>query len=520
MKKLAFVMILLLTATGVLAGENSLQQAWDHAWKGDYKAAVNEYRTFAKTQPDHPQAVVALYNAASIALTQMGQKDEAGKLFAELVNKYPDTRWAAESCRRLSLIALEGKRPQEASGYFRQALAKARTKDYQMPETWIAGLAQDWRSHLPELGNPALAMEMYQEVLKVMPPGESAAQTQFELAGMLKTSGKEEQAASILADMMLGYPHTRWASRTVQEERDMVSRYKSDFPWDDVQALYRAAGLMRAGNFATADSIFADVKTRRVGSPLEENAIFGRIGSALYLNGDFTAAVDQLRDYLARYPKAYRLRDAERRLEAWGDIARMEASLADDPQDYATHCAVGFTQLQMRFNTQAQKHFRAALVDTTTDQARLGLGYACVALGQVEEGVENLETYLKNHSTEANVFNQVGYAYMNMGQIEKALSCFERYRDLEPNNPNAHDSYAECLMNMDRLDEAAAEYRKALEINPSFDNAYYMLGQVYTRKGENTSALEYFKKYLTLAPTGALADQAQAAVDSISGNRE
>ena len=301
----------------------------------------------------------------------------------------------------------------------------------------------------------------------------------------------------------------------MQNYREFVDEYR-EFPWDDLERLQQARGLYRRMQYQQAKEIYEDIAGKYSGTPLAENAELGLIGAEVHLTGDFETGMEELDDYMDKYPGSVGESEATRIAEFWEDVLRMLDRIEADSEDYGTHSQLGFFLRRGGYMPMADQHFLEAAKDTTDDTAFMGLGYVYSRTGRTEESISNFERYLQNHPDNGNIFNQVGYAYLGMGQLENALECFKKYMEIEPDNPNTHDSYAECLLSMGKLDEAITEYQKAIEINAGFTNPYFMLGRAHVQKADAEKALEYYGKYLELDPHGFQAAQAQTQIDSLN----
>ena len=514
-RRLITILLLLAFVASVSVAGDLFQDAMDHFRRGNYEAAVKGYLKFAEANAKDERAPVALFNAASINMVEVEDLPAAKGGFLELVSKYPDTKWAAEGYRRLAEISLALNDLPQALDYYRLGLKHAAGNGYEMPEVWISEMVQACQMHLAEMDDPAKTIEVYRDITGYIPSGEGAAQARYNLAQVLKTVGRREEAANTLAELMYAYPYSRWSAQAMRDDREMVDEFL-DFPWDDLEKMAQVEPMFRRMQYSEARDILDEIAVKYAGNSLGENAEYGLINADLYLTGDFIAALEEMRDYLDKYPKGVRATSAERRIELYEDIVRMEDRLEYDPQDYSTHIELGFNLLRNRFMPLAEQHFLKATEDTTSDIAYMGLGYVYVNTGRSMEGIESFERYLQNHPDDGNLYNRIGYAYMGMGEMDEALKCFEKYRELEPENPNSHDSYAECLMNMGKLEESIAEYLKAIEINPNFTNPYFMLGEVYSRMDNTERALEYYRMYLERDPAGFQSAQALARIDSLS----
>jgi tetratricopeptide (TPR) repeat protein len=508
-------LLLFLLSSVSIAGVGLFQQAWDHAWQGEYQAAVKGYLKFAKANTGHDLAPVALFNAASIHQVEMEDLDAAEGGFQELLSRYPDTKWAAEAYSRLAEIALTRDDVKSAVDHYRQALMHSSGDDYRMPDTWIAGVMGGCRESLADLDDPVLTVEIYEDISAYIPSGDMAAEAAYSLAAALKATDRDGEAAHELVNLMDRYPNSSYAGAVIRDDRDFVNQYH-DYAWEDLELLRQGEQLYRQGQYEQARDIFEDIYARYQGNPLSENAGYRMIGAEVHLMGDFDIATGKLQAYIDEYPDGVLVQAAGEVLTAYEEIQQFQDLLDFDPEDYTTHERLGRRFMRLRFFDQAVEHLEKATTDTALDVAHLSLGYAYLNMGNPEEGIAAFERYLLKNPDDGNTYNRVGYAYLGLGQMEEALKCFERYRELEPDNPNSHDSYAECLMTMGRMDEAISEYQRAIEINPDFTNPYFMLGNIFREQNDTEKALEYYREYLNRDPSGFLSTQARTAVDSLS----
>ena len=64
-RRLITLLLLLVFVVSVAMAGDLFQDAWDHSWRGDYKAAIDGYLKFAEANAKDQRAPVALFNAAS-----------------------------------------------------------------------------------------------------------------------------------------------------------------------------------------------------------------------------------------------------------------------------------------------------------------------------------------------------------------------------------------------------------------------------------------------------------------------
>lgn len=513
MRKITISAVLILASVSVYAAaDNLFEQSGEYLWKGKFQEAVKGYEQFAEDNAEHHLAPAALFNAANIVLMEINDTETAMKHYQQIVNDYPGTKWAAESCRRMAEIAqAEGNRLKTAE-FCRLGLKNCAGEGFEMPDSWLEDMAGRCGESLAALNNPELMAETYTEIIEFMPHGEIRARTLYQLAEALEAVGREQEAASKIADLIYNYPYSTIISEAMETKRELVGE---EFPWDALSELSRARRVASEGDYKGACEILEGIIGAHPGTGFCENAEFGLISVRTFITNDFEAAIDEMRDYLDKYPDGIRAREAEERMQIWADVLNLLDQIAENPENHELRERLGFIFLRNGMFPQAEEHFLTAAQSPDTDLAYYGLGHVYSRTQELVKAAENFERYLKKHPDEGGIFNRVGYLYINMQQYDKALACFSKYLELEPDNPNSHDSYAECLMNMGRIEEAIAEYKRALEIDPNFTNPYFMLGEIYMSREDSTAALKYYRQYLELDPRGYLSVRARANVDSL-----
>ena len=86
--------------------------------------------------------------------------------------------------------------------------------------------------------------------------------------------------------------------------------------------------------------------------------------------------------------------------------------------------------------------------------------------------------------------------------LDKALSMLEPDPSLMS---RIHQQYGHGEYRRDHWDQAIAHYKDAWRYNPKYFSALSIIGYCYERKGDWRSALEWYEKYLSLAPKGTTA---------------
>jgi Flp pilus assembly protein TadD len=71
------------------------------------------------------------------------------------------------------------------------------------------------------------------------------------------------------------------------------------------------------------------------------------------------------------------------------------------------------------------------------------------------------------------------------------------------------------LVNANKPEEAIVYFTKAVTVDPAYADGYFRRGLAYMGTGKMAEAKADFNKLLELRPTGAEADLARKALDSI-----
>jgi predicted Zn-dependent protease len=124
------------------------------------------------------------------------------------------------------------------------------------------------------------------------------------------------------------------------------------------------------------------------------------------------------------------------------------------------------------------------LAVTDFPEARYDLGAQRVTHGDAEEGLRDLEAFVREFPTHPNASpareliarthaalarraTDEAIAHVNAGQLADALPLFRRAVDLMPENANVHRNLANALLDARDYRGAAAEAREALQRNPT-----------------------------------------------------
>ncbi len=105
--------------------------------------------------------------------------------------------------------------------------------------------------------------------------------------------------------------------------------------------------------------------------------------------------------------------------------------------------------------------------------------------------------------------------YSDAGKFEQALPYYRRALDVAPNDAATRTDYANALHSTRDDLGALEQLRSVLKSQPDFPPALYEQGLVDAALGRGADAATSFRRYLTLVPDGAHADDARTALQNL-----
>ena len=483
------------------------------AEKGDYRLAVKQYEKFASKNSNDRLAPAALFNAASIIQLEINDNKAAEAMFKKLAEQHPNTKWAAESYRRLMDMAREAGDHSAAVEYCNLGIKNATGVGSSMPPSWFQEMTEACTNSANMIEDFDLKIKTYMQLVEYLPHGRIRAATLLQLAEAFETVGKKDEAASVLKELMETYPNSEAASTAIASKRELAG---DDFNWDGLNLTIESRNKFISGDYKGAIKDAEKVMEKYPESGFAEVVEFGMIVSEVHLTRNFETGMDKMRDYLDKYPNAVPKDEAETRLEIWGEILGFLDTLEEEPDNYALHGRLGRRLMNINMNKMAEEHLLIALKSPDADNVLLSLAQLYGNMGENQKTIKYLQKYLEKHPNDGGMFNNLGYTMIGQGNFEGAVECFIKYKDIEPDNPNSHDSYAECMMRMGRNNEAIAEYKRAVELDPDFSNSIFMLGEIYKNIGDKENSIKYYNMFLEKVSVGRFSEVARASVDSLN----
>jgi tetratricopeptide (TPR) repeat protein len=121
--------------------------------------------------------------------------------------------------------------------------------------------------------------------------------------------------------------------------------------------------------------------------------------------------------------------------------------------------------------------------------ARLVLGNALTANGQLEEAIAEYREALRLKSDFETAHNNLGITLHDQGKFDEAIAEFREALRLKPDDAKAHHNLSLDLKAKGRLDDAIAELREELRLEPDYADAHSDLGEALRDVGRLDEAI-------------------------------
>ena len=165
------------------------------------------------------------------------------------------------------------------------------------------------------------------------------------------------------------------------------------------------------------------------------------------------------------------------------------------------------------------KHYRRALrLNPKNITARINLGMALTALGQMRIAEQEFQNVLKLDPAQGEALNNLASIYGRTGRLAEATQTYEKLLRSHPDNAIAHLNLGWTYYNLGKFDDAEDRFRKVLRLEPESPKAHLNLGLIADKRGEPRDALDHYRKALNYVPE-LTADQI-FVVQTLMGRRE
>lgn len=224
------------------------------------------------------------------------------------------------------------------------------------------------------------------------------------------------------------------------------------------------------------------------------------------LEGDAERAGVALADAAARYPDDPRvqLALADRALDRQdgaGALERLEP-LADRFPGLASVQNRRGLALELRGATAAARAAwtLAADLDRRSPEARINLGRAHLAAGELERAVRRFGEALTIDPTHADALFGRALAHLRRGDLAAARRDLREAAALSPEDPGIRLAMGDLARREDDPEEALRAYREAVALDPESEAGWVRLGNALFRGGDLDGARDAYERALAVDP--------------------
>ncbi len=406
-----------------------------------------------------PQLLAALAGALKET------KADVLPLLAAARARYPNDFWLNFE---LGYGLVEAKRPEEAIGYYRVALAV---------RPGIAVVHNNLGVALRDRGQLDEAIREFRAAIALDP---KYAVPRNGLAVALREKGQLDEAireyrAAIALDPKDATPHNNLgnALRSKRQLEEAIREYRAAIALDSKYASPHdglGSALKAKGQLEEA------IREYRTAITLDPKFAWPHhnLGVIWWEKGQLDEAIREFRAALTLNPKlalarnglGVALLESGQLDEA---IRELRSAIALDPKYVVAHNSLGNALYDKRLLDEAIQEYRAAItLDPKYAAPHNGLGNVLKAQGQLDEAIREYRTAIA----------------------------------LDPKFAWPHHNLGSLLVDQGLLDEAITHCRQAIALNPSFANPHYLLGKALLKKGRFSEAQDATRRCLELVSEG------------------
>jgi TolA-binding protein len=482
---------------------------WNYQQEGAHQWASEEFSRLRDSPNPQIASKSAYYEAVNYKLA--GDALRALEVYAEVVQRWPDGKYADEAQFERAVTLYELRRWSEAREAFRILVDR-------YPESPVIGeaLGMLGSTHVA-LGDFDSALTTFSRAIRheTAPPA-IRGEIEFQKAWLLYRERLFADAAPAFLDLFERYPNHAKTS----------------------EALFWAAeSFYQTGQYGRATTLFLDYLARYP-SGRNREAAFYAMGWTYFRQSDYATAAEYFERFLNSYPDEsgfvpyrhdaqLRLADSYYALRRYPDAIRIYGSLAEDGDDYALYqIGQAFSNSDQSFD--ALTTFRRLLAEYPEsewrEEATFSLGYTYFRsqdFDQAREVYRDLIFSFPRSQLTAKAQYGIGDAYFNEGLYSEAVREYRRVLDRYPTTPFAADAagslqYAYIALNdEDGVDVLIDSLVTADGDSPVVDLLRFKRAEVLYQSGRQDEALSNFQDFVRVASSQELLPEAYFYIGSI-----
>jgi tetratricopeptide (TPR) repeat protein len=122
----------------------------------------------------------------------------------------------------------------------------------------------------------------------------------------------------------------------------------------------------------------------------------------------------------------------------------------------------------------------------------------------------------KQNPSRWQAYHRLGYLYMNQKRVDDAIGQFREYARVAPGDGNSWDSLGEGLFAKESYSEALEQFARASSVSPAWATPIYHMARCYDRMSKPAEALDHYRKFLSMKPSGPDAEDAAARLEKLA----
>jgi tetratricopeptide (TPR) repeat protein len=148
-------------------------------------------------------------------------------------------------------------------------------------------------------------------------------------------------------------------------------------------------------------------------------------------------------------------------------------------------------------------------------------GYLALArIATYEEDEKLAEQEYRNASKQNpsrwQAYHRLGYLCLKQNRVDDAIAQFREYVRVAPADGNSWDSLGEGLFAKERYAEALEQFARAASVSTAWATPIYHMARCYDRMAKPAEALDHYRKFLSMKPSGPDAEDASARLEKLS----
>jgi len=230
---------------------------------------------------------------------------------------------------------------------------------------------------------------------------------------------------------------------------------------------------------------------------------------ALYLNGNFQEAIDNIKALNEKYPNVplfFNILGAcYKALGQLEESVRMFETAVTIKPDYAeAHKNLGISLKSLGQLVDAVKSFnQAIMIEPNYVDAHYNLAITLKELDQLNDAAKSYEKLLAINPNFAEAHNNLGNVLKDLKHLDDAVKSYQKAITINPNFAEAHNNLGNALKDLKHLDDAVISYQKAITINPNFTEAHNNLGNALKDLKHFDDAVKTYQRAITINPNFA-----------------